>query len=512
MKTDVVVAGWGQVTQPKNITGTPKNPMGLMVQASLEAGLKLRDPHALTRVDGIMVVRSLSAHYPDPGPQLASLLKASPRFTHVSKIGGNSPQTLVNKAAGMIARNQLESVLVVGAEAYVPRSQNLNAGHPTKRSAGRTASALLQGIPADYAGDDATGSSPLENFYGIEDPMQGFPLFETALWAASGLDIKTYLHQVACLWSGFSQVAASHPHSWIQAPKTPDEILTPGPQNRPIAFPYTKFMNAFVTVDQGAAVILMSEQAAEKYGDKTRQRVYFLGGGFAQDRQRFMIQKSDFTASPPLKAAVGKALDRSGLGLSDMDCFDLYSCFPCAVSIAKNMLGIKEDDPRPLTLTGGLGFFGGPGNNYNLHAIATLAGMIAQGEKKTGLVTALGWFMHKHAAGIYSCLPPQKSLGTMDLEDEQNPLAGMDPVEIDDQAAGMGTIETYTIVYARDGSPDYGVVYGKTARGLRFIARTLAEPDVFQLLSGETKEGRSMVGKPVTLRFDPKENQTRALF
>ncbi len=507
MKTDVVVAGWGQVTQPKAVKETSQGPMGLMVQASLAAARKLKDPHALARVDGIMVVKSLSAHYPAPAAQLAALLGASPKFILVSQIGGNSPQTLVNKAAGMIARNQLDSILVVGAEAYVPRSQNLTAPQPGKRNNNPTASALLQGIPPDYAGEDATGSSPLENRYGIEDPMQGFPLFETALWAASGLDLSTYLRQMATLWAGFSQVAASHPHSWNHTPKTPEEILTPGPHNRPIAFPYTKFMNAFVTVDQGAAIILMSGQTAEKYRDKTRQTVYFLGGGYAQDRQRFMIQKSDFTASPPLKAAVGKALDRSGLDLSDMDCFDLYSCFPCAVSIARNMLGIKQDDPRALTLTGGLGFFGGPGNNYNLHAIATLAGMIAQGKKRTGLVTALGWFMHKHAAGIYSCLPPVKSLETMDLEDETNHMTGPSPVEIDEQASGRGTIETYTIVYARDGSPAYGVLYGRTARGLRFIAQTLKEPGVFHGMATQ-----NLVGQSVTLRHDPRLNQTLALF
>ncbi|MCP4722421.1 MAG: hypothetical protein GY860_23420, partial [Desulfobacteraceae bacterium] len=410
MKRDVVVAGWGQVTQPKLLEEPAKKPMGLMVQASRKASLELTDPKALARVDGIMVVKSLSTHYPAPAAELADLLGASPKFMHVSKIGGNSPQTLVNKAAAMIARNELDSVLVVGAEAYVQRDENFR----------KEESALLRGIPKDYQGEDAAGSTRLENFYGMEHPMQGFPLFETALWAASGLNISEYLLKVASMWAGFSQVAASHPYSWSKKAMTPGEIINQGPKNRPIAFPYTKFMNSFVTVDQGAAVILMSGEAAKKYHNKDQHTVYFSGGGYAEDRQRFMIEKSDFTASPPLKAAVDKALDRAGLTLSDMDCFDLYSCFPCAVSIARKMMKLNEDDPRPPTLTGGLGFFGGPGNNYNLHAIATLAKMIAQGKKKTGLVTALGWFMHKHAAGIYSSIPPKKSLETIDLEDQKN--------------------------------------------------------------------------------------------
>ena len=497
MKRDIVVAGWGQVTQPKQLEKPAKDPMGLMVRASRKAALKLTDPTALTRVDGIMVVKSLSAHYEAPAAQLATLLGASPRFMTVSKIGGNSPQTLVNKAAAMIARNELDSILVVGAEAYVQRGEN----------AIKEESALLRGIPKDYPGDDITGSTRLENLYGIEHPMQGFPLFETALWAASGLDLPTYLQRIGTLWAGFSQVAASHPYSWSKRSRTSEEIITPGPGNRPIAFPYTKFMNSFVTVDQGAAVILMAAETAKKYHHTAQQTVYFMGGGYSENRQRFMIERSDFTVSPPLKAVVKKALDRSGLSLSDMDCFDLYSCFPCAVSIARRMMNLKEDDPRPLTLTGGLGFFGGPGNNYNLHAIATLAGMIARDEKKTGLVTALGWFMHKHAAGIYASTPPTKSLETIDLEDLKNRLTGAPPVVIDDQATGKGTIETYTIVHARDHSPAYAVIYGRTAKGHRFIARTLQDPDVFKQLSSQ-----NMVGRSVTLRFDPKKKLTLALF
>ncbi len=501
MKRDVVVAGWGQVTQPKQLENPAKDPMGLMAQASQKAAQKLTDPTALNRVDGIMVVRSLSAHYQAPAAELAALLGASPRFMYVSKIGGNSPQTLVNKAAAMIARNELDSILVVGAEAYVQRGEK-----PDKRNR-EEESALLRGIPRDYPGDDITGSTRLENLYGIEHPMQGFPLFETALWAASGMDLPSYLQKIGTLWAGFSQVAACHPHSWSKQIRTVEEIITPGPGNRPIAFPYTKFMNSFVTVDQGAAVLLMSHETAKKYQNTTQQTVYFLGGGYSEDRQRFMIERSDFTASPPLKAVVKKALDRSSLSLSDMDCFDLYSCFPCAVSIARKMIPLKEDDPRPLTLTGGLGFFGGPGNNYNLHAIATLAGMIARAEKKTGLVTALGWFMHKHAAGIYSSTPPTKSLETIDLEDQKDRFAGAPPVVIDDQATGKGTIETYTIVHARDHSPAYAVLYGRTAKGHRFIARTLPDPDLFARLSSQ-----NMVGESVTLRFDRKKNLTLALF
>lgn len=495
MERRVVVAGWGQITQPKELNKTPQDPMGLMEQASNRAAKIMASKKVLTTLDGIMVVRTLSHHYTSPARQLAQRLSAAPKFTHVSGIGGNSPQTMINIAAGMIARNELDSVLIAGAEAYIQRGGNQK----------RIESALFRGIPEDYPGDDLIGSTPLENLHGIEHPMQGFPLFETALWAASGLNLQGYLMKIGKLWSEFSKVAVDHPYAWTRVMKTPEEIITPGPANRPVAFPYTKYMNSFVTVDQGAAILLMSEETAKKYSQKNRQTVYFLGGGYAQDRQRFMIEKSDFTSSPPLKAAVEKALKRSRMSLESLDCFDLYSCFPCAVSIAKKMIGITDDDTRPLTLTGGLGFFGGPGNNYSLHGAATLAEKISIGEKSNGLVTALGWFMHKHAAGVYGSKPSEGEFKNHDISDQKNGFAGDDPVRIKDQVNGSGTIETYTIVYKINHEPSYAVLYGKTRDNFRFIARTPDHPDIFKQLAS-----KSRVGQKVKITFNPSKNMNIA--
>ncbi|WP_299980979.1 hypothetical protein [Desulfobacula sp.] len=495
MERRVAVAGWGQITQPKELNRTPQDPMGLMSKASQRAAERMESGKVLTDLDGIMVVRTLSHYYTSPARQLAQKLGAAPKFTHVSGIGGNSPQTMINIAAGMIARNELDSVLVVGAEAYVQRDKNSK----------RVENALFRGIPEDYTGDDLIGSTPLENQHGIEHPIQGFPLFETALWAASGLDLQPYLMKIGKMWSEFSKTAVDHPYAWTKSMKSPGEIITPGPTNRPVAFPYTKFMNSFVTVDQGAAIILMSEETAKKYSQKGRQIVYFLGGGYAQDRQRFMIEKSDFTSSPPLKVAVEKALARSCVPLESLDCFDLYSCFPCAVSIAKKMIGIKEDDPRSLTLTGGLSFFGGPGNNYSLHGVATLAEKISIGEKSNGLVTALGWFMHKHAAGVYGSEPSKGEFKDHDVTDQKDCFTGDDPIIIKHQVNGPGTIETYTIIYSLDQRPSYAVLYGKTRDNFRFIARTQNHPDIFKQLTLKNR-----VGQKVNIRFDSSINMNIA--
>jgi acetyl-CoA C-acetyltransferase len=265
-------------------------------------------------------------------------------------------------------------------------------------------------------------------------------------------------------------------------------------------------MNPLLSADLGAAVVLMSEETARRYARKGSRPVYFLGGGYAEDRQRFVIQKSDFTSSLPLKTAADKAIRRSNLRLDDIECFDLYSCFHSAVSIARRMLELKDDDPRPLTLTGGEGFFGGPGNNYSLHAVATLADAIASGRTDNGMITAIGWFMHKHAAGIYGAEPGDTDLSYHDLEDETNYMAGNPPVDIVNEAWGEGVIETYTVVYSREGAPSYAIVYGRTQKGLRFVAQDHPGEGLIEALTS-----RNQVGARVRLRFDRLQERNLAM-
>ncbi|UCF95332.1 MAG: hypothetical protein JSW39_14685 [Desulfobacterales bacterium] len=391
----------------------------------------------------------------------------------------------------MIARGELDRVLIAGGETYYPRV----------KSDPDAANALFKWVKAADVGDDMIGATATERRHGASLPIHGFPLYETALWAESGLSLAAYLDRVGGLWSRFSRVAANHPQAWTSTARSAHEITAPTPNNRLIAFPYTKFMNSLIYVDLAAAVVLMSAESARRFRPKDRRPVYFLAGAYAEDRQRFLIQKSSFTACLPLQRAAHKALQRSHLALDDIACFDLYSCFPCAVTIARRMLNLADDDQRPLTLTGGLGFFGGPGNNYSLHAVATLAEAIAGGVHDSGMITSLGWFMHKHAVGIYSAIPRATSLGQYDLEDERDYLVGEEPVQTADEGSGKAVIETYTVIYTRDGRPLRAVIYGTTDEGLRFVAQTPPAAEIFDRLTI-----RNQVGASVRLRHDASQN------
>ncbi|MEQ8661834.1 MAG: hypothetical protein RLW62_13550, partial [Gammaproteobacteria bacterium] len=496
MPQRVVITGWGQVTQRRNATPPFLDPVDMMERAARDAGA-LSGKGVWSLVDTILVVRTQSRVLDKPGEAIAARLGIQPHTVRVSGIGGEVPQHFVNQAAGMLSRGESKAVLICGAETYYPRDDTAVRGE----------SALIQGIPDDYDADDAVGSDALEQRHGLSLPIHGFPLFETALWGRSGLSLDDWLHQVGDLWSDFSAVAARHPHAWTQERVSTERIITIADDNRPICFPYQKRMVSLVMADLGSALVVTTEAHARSLRGGGATPVYFLGGAFAKDNQRFMVDKSSFTRSPALARVAQKAQERAGVAVADLDGFDLYSCFPCAVNVARGELGIAPDDPRPLTQTGGLGFFGGPGSNYALHGIASLAENIAAGKLDRGMATALGWFMHKYAAGIYGKSPTNADLSGHDLMDLDNPGTGDGPVPRVEQAEGFGELETYTVIYARDHSPRETLVYGRTDGGLRFVANCGSDDDTVARLTGDNQ-----IGARVRLTTDRTTGANRASF
>ena len=478
MHERAVISGWGQITQRKDASPPFLDPIDMMESAAREA-LALSGRGIEQHIDTILVVRTQSRQLTNPGQEIGRRLGINASRITVSGIGGEVPQHYVNQAAGLLSRGESSGVLICGAETFYPRSADDVSGEQ----------ALLQGIPDDYDADDAVGSDALEQHHGLLLPIHGFPLFETALWAKSGLSTEQWLKRVGALWSRFSTVAADHDNAWLRQPQSAERITTPAPDNRPICFPYTKRMVSMVMADLGAAVVMTTERIAKNLAGGAGKPVYFLGGGFARDNQRFMIDKADFTRSPALSTVAQKAQKRSTLSIDDIEGFDLYSCFPCAVNVARGELGIDDDDPRPLTQTGGLGFFGGPGSNYALHGVASMAETIASDKLRTGMTTAVGWFMHKYAAGIYGATPFGSGAFTGDLEDLEQPQAGDLPVPRQDTVSGQGVIETYTVVYARDQTPERGIIYGRTDDGLRFVANCERNDATFDNLTTENRVG-----------------------
>jgi acetyl-CoA C-acetyltransferase len=282
-----------------------------------------------------------------------------------------------------------------------------------------------------------------------------FPLFENALRAESGRTIEEHQRAVSELWARFSSVAATNPYAWSREPRTAEEIRTIGTSNRMVSFPYPKLMNANDRVDQGAALILCSVSAARRAGVPEDRWVFPVAGADAHDHW-FLSHRRDLRSSPAIAAAGNRALSLAGVGIDDIAHVDLYSCFPSAVQIAARELGFALDDPgRSLTVTGGLGFAGGPGNNYVSHSIAAMAERLRADPGSVGLVTGLGWYCTKHSVGVWSTTPPASGFrhespqDTVDAGPQRSPAADFE---------GDSTIESYTVVHDRDGEPELAIL------------------------------------------------------
>jgi acetyl-CoA C-acetyltransferase len=254
-----------------------------------------------------------------------------------------------------------------------------------------------------------------------------------------------------------------------------------------VGFPYPKLFNANDRVDQGAALILCSVEAARAAGVPEEQWVFPLSGADAHDHW-FLSHRSDLHSSPAIRLAGQSALRRAGIGVDDIAHIDLYSCFPSAVQIAAGELGLALDDvDRPLTVTGGLGFAGGPGNNYVSHAIATMAGRLRRQPGSVGLVTGLGWYVTKHAVGTWSTTPPAGGFAYESPQAEVDALPQRAPAA---DFAGDATVETYTVIHGRTGGPERAIVALLTDEGARGWG-TLTDPDSLARLEEEEGCGRT---------------------
>jgi acetyl-CoA C-acetyltransferase len=234
-----------------------------------------------------------------------------------------------------------------------------------------------------------------------------------------------------------------------------------------ISWPYTKLMNSNNMVDQAAAVVLTSVEKATYLQIPTERWVYPWSGTDAHDTYS-VAERLDYHRSPAIRIGAARALELAGLGADDLDLVDLYSCFPSAVQVAAAEIGLPTDDPaRPLTVTGGLTFAGGPWNNYVMHSIATMAQKLAARPGTRGLITANGGYLTKHAFGVYSAEPPAAEFrwedvqGAVDREPTRCALADWE---------GVGTVETWTTPFDRDGVPEKAFMAVRTPDDARALA------------------------------------------
>jgi acetyl-CoA C-acetyltransferase len=430
----------------------------------------------IRRADSCRHVATICWPYTDEAALIAAELGATPLQTvRTSQFGGDGPQRLVGDTARAIAAGEAEVALVSGAEAVASlRTLQQSAVKPEwpDQPAGAQ--------PSRVIGTDRFASNEAETAVGLLAPVYNYALLESAVQARAGATRGDHMHAVASLWSRFSEVAAANPHARFQHHYSPDELLDAAADNRRISLPYTKRLTANIGVDQATGLIMCSAEAAQTAGVPRDRWAFPLASAHAGD-EWFMSERAELAASPAIRACGRAALGHAGLGIDDVAYIDLYSCFPSAVQIAAAELGLALGTEttdghrdRPLTLTGGLTFAGGPGNNYASHSIATAVGKLREDPDGIALCTALGWYATKHACGVYSGRPgtrPFREIDAGDLVERPQPRAAIAT------HTGPATVEAFTVPYDRTGEPEAVIVSALAPDGARALART-TDPDV----------------------------------
>jgi len=392
---------------------------------------------------------------------MARRMEQDPTRLIYGPVGGNTPQMLVNMFAEEILQGTIDVAMVAGCEAL--RSQ---------------ANAKKTGLALDWSEDAGEApetlgrepgfASPHETAHGIELPVNVYPLFENALGAHYGRTPSEHRWKIGELMARFTQVAAANPYAALPIARSAAELITPTEANRYIGYPYTKYLNSNMFVDQAAAVLLMACEAADRAGVPDSKRVYLHGCADTHEKI-FVSDRVDYHSSPAIRVGAAHALAQAGIFTAALDHIELYSCFPAAVEIAADMIGIAQDDPRGLTLTGGLPYFGGPGNNYSTHGIAETVARCRSRPGSMGLVFANGGYLTKHSFGVYSTTPDQ-DWERVDPATYQREIDAMPAPAFTEKPSGVGRIETHTVVHER-GRPAFAILIGRLDDGRRFLAQ-----------------------------------------
>ncbi|CAB4698204.1 unannotated protein [freshwater metagenome] len=466
------------------------SPVELAARAARAAIADAGGADLASRIDTVAGVRQFDASFPgamsplgssDNFPRsVAARIGADPALAILETSGGQSPQHLVTELAGRIAAGASEVALVVGAEAmstmahYAFRDDRPDwtervGGQLDDRGFG------LEGLVSRYQAN-----------HGLDDAVSQYAIFDNARRAARGDSGAEYSAAIGRLFAPFSEVAATNPHSSAPVARTAEELMTVTEQNRMIAEPYPRYVIAREKVNQGAAVLLTSVAVARELGIAQDRWVYLRG--HADIREQALVERASLGEAPGSVLASKAALTMAGVGLDDVATFDLYSCFSSPVSMVCDGLGLATDDPRGLTVTGGLPFFGGPGNNYSMHAIVETVARARATPGSFGFVGANGGTMSKYSVGVYST-----AYAAWEADTSARLQARIDALPravVAEVADGWGIVESWTVKHRRSGERT-GVVVGRLeADGRRFLATTLPGDDTtVDLLASDEAPG-----------------------
>ena len=459
-----IIVGAGQYVERDYSESSPMDIAGKAAQAAIEASTG-RD--VAQAIDTVAVVRIFSDSAPlwasklgrsnNPPQSVAKRVGASPRDRIYSVTGGNEPQSLLMEFFADLQAGKRDCVLLCGAEAI-----------KNQRNAERNDIELHWDEefdePLEDRGFGTWVVSQQERHNGLIAPVYYYQLLEEYRRQKSGLSREDYLLQMAGLLKSLNDVAARNPFSQFPNPLSSEEIL--GAEL--LTHLYTKRMVAQDSVNQGAALLLTTVGKARELGIPEGNWVFLHGA--AQGMDLDISVRPDPSVSAMAGAVVRKTFELADKSIDDIALIDIYSCFPVAVSAIAEELALPTDGSRTLTLTGGLPYFGGPGNNYSMHGLAEMWSQVRSDPQQFAYVHANGGMLSKHAAGIFSCQPCDTDWSAADTTIGQDGLPRCEAIDKPDS----GTVISYTVNYMK-GQPVQAIVLCETDSGARFVSHTRPE-------------------------------------
>ena len=456
-----VIVGVGQVNDRPQEPGDGLDPVELMVEALRRADSDT-GADLLKDCDSLSVVAQLAWPQLNPvdGTVAEELGIAPAHRMQTAMPNGDSPILLLHEAANRIGRGEAGICAITGGEALRTAGQ---LAALRKRDDGEKPNALRDAthrVRKGYA-----------QSYGLVVPTDVYPLYENAGRAAYGQTLAEGQAESGAIWSLMSEVAAETEGAWIRKPVSADNVTTPSESNRPIAFPYTKLQVANSSVNQGAGFIVTSFAEARRRGI-AEDRMVWIGHGAAAHENGNFLARDRYDASPSLATSIERTMTLNDIAAADLAHVELYSCFPCVPKMARRVLGWPLE--KPATVFGGLTFGGGPIGNYMSHAVVAMVEKL-RGSGDKGLLFANGGYAtHNHTILLSGAPTGAAFPQDFDYQAEADDRRGAVP-PLDEGYAGPATIESYTVHYGREGSPQSGVVVARTPDGARTLASVAAD-------------------------------------
>ena len=473
MKHRSVVIGISAIQQKGDFENLDEA-LHLMNQAIKEALCDSGNKSIKDHIDEIRIPKGFW-RYRDPGKWIAKNndFKNIPT-TYVTKIGVLQ-QNLINEACLKIENGEINASIILGGEARYKQLRSVIE----KKEYFET---KLNENPDFYikAKEDLYGDEELEELGAMA--VGYYATIETAIRKNDHEKIEEHQNNIASMYEDFSKVASNNDDAWLDHSYSKKEILETSKKNKMLAYPYNKLHCTSWNVNQSAALIICSEELADKLKIDNKKRVYPISS--SENNHMIAIQQR-----PKLYESLGMVYAANSINKMmkkldiRLDAYDLYSCFPAAVKMFSKSLELGSEIPK--TITGSMPYAGGPLNSYVIHSTVKMIQKIRAMEVNHGLVTGVSGMMTKQSFCVWG-----KEYQEHFIFDDVTERAKLDenPVELSNITEGEGEIIGYTIIEGNQNAPK-AVLYLEDEKKHRKVVSSL-DKNFLNLLMEEEWVGK----------------------